>query len=159
MRPATRAFTILVGAVAVLVLGSSFLVAGSVATSGLVSVSVHEPGPDGLDLYIPVPAGLVEAALTLVPVVFSIAGDEHLEHELEQVRVELDEILPALEGLLEELEEMPDTTLVEVEGDDEYVRVRKVRDAIQVRIEEDGTRISVTVPMSVFQAVGGFLAG
>jgi hypothetical protein len=159
MKPATRAFTILVGAVLVLVLGSSFLLAGSVVTGSLVTISVHEREPDGIDLYLPVPAGLVEATLTMAPVVFSALGDRHLEHEFEQLRLELDEMLPAIEAILAELEDLPSATLVEVEGSGESVRVSKVRGAIQIRVEEDGTRVNVTVPTRVFRAVGGFLTG
>lgn len=159
MSRVTRVLAITVGAVLVLVLGSGFIVAGTVVTSGLVTVSVHESGPDGLDLYIPVPAGLVEAALSLAPIVLNVVGDHHADRELERVRAELDELMPAITAALDELDDMPDATLVEVEGDHEYVRVRKVRGTIEVQVLEDDTRILISVPTKVFRAVGGFLAG
>lgn len=154
-----RVLAITVGAILVLVLGSGFIVAGTVVTSGLVTVSVHESGPDGLDLYIPVPAGLVEAALSMAPVVLDMVGDHHADRELERVREQLDELMPAINATLDELDDMPSATLVEVDGEHEYVRVRKVRGAIEVQVLEDDTRILISVPTSVFRAVGGFLAG
>ena len=159
MSRVTRVVAILVGAVLVLVLGSGFIVAGTMVTSGLVTVSVHESGPDGIDLYIPIPASLVEAALSLAPVVLDMVDDHHADGELERVREELDELMPAILAALDELDDMPNATLVEVDGEHEYVRVRKVRGAIEIQVLEDDARILVSVPTKVFRAVGGFLAG
>ena len=147
-------------AVGVLMLvGTGFIVAGTVATSGLVTVSIHEKGPDGIDLFIPVPAGLVEVGLSLAPVVLSVLDNHHVDHELDRFRDELDLLLPVVVEMLKVLETMPDATLVEVEGHDEYVRVSKERGSIRVLVEQVDTRISISVPVRVFRSVGGFLAG
>ena len=159
MSRATRAIAIVLGAIAVLVLGSGIIVAGTVATSGLVTVSVHETGPDGIDLYIPVPAGLVEGVLALAPIVLEMVDDHHVDHELDRVREELNALMPAIEAALAELEEMPNATLVEVVSDREYVRVSKVRGAIEVQVEEEDVRVRIAVPTRVFRAIGGFFAG
>jgi hypothetical protein len=147
-------------AVGVLMLiGSGFIVAGTVASSGLVTVSVHESGPDGMDLFIPVPAGLVKVGLALTPVVLSMVDSHALDHELERYREELDLILPAVVEMLSVLETMPDATLVEVEGRDEYVKVTKEGRKIRVLVDEPDARVSISIPVSVFRSVGGFLAG
>ena len=144
---------------ALMLLGSGFIVAGTVAKSGLVTISVHEKGPDGMDLFIPVPAGLVKVGLSLAPVVLRVVGQRDIDHELEQYREELDLILPAVVEVLAVLESMPDTTLVEVEGRNEYVRVTKEGGRIRVLVDEDDTRISISVPVHLFRSVGDFLAG
>ncbi len=147
-------------AVGVLMLvGTGFIVAATVARSGLVTISVHEEGPDGIDLFIPIPAALVEVGLSLAPVVLSALDNHHVDHELDRFREELDLILPALVEMLKVLETMPDATLVEVEGHNEYVRVTKERGSIRVLVEQEDSRISISVPVRVFRSVGGFLAG
>ncbi|HEX6861311.1 MAG TPA: hypothetical protein VF414_00765, partial [Thermoanaerobaculia bacterium] len=50
-----------------LLMGSGFLLAASIVQTGLVTVRVHESGPDGTHLYIPVPAALLHAGLTVLP--------------------------------------------------------------------------------------------
>lgn len=159
MSRATKIAAVLVGIALVLVMGTGILVAGTVVTSGLMTISIHEAGPDGLDLYIPLPAGLVEASLAVAPVVLRTVGDHHMDAELEHIRAELDEILPALEAVLDELAEMPDAVLVEVESDREYVRVSKDGGSMRILVEEGGDRIAVVIPVSVFRSLGGFLLG
>lgn len=159
MTRATKVVAVLIGLALVLVLGTGMLVAGTAVTSGLMTLSIQEEGPDGLNLYVPVPAGLIEGALALTPVVLRLIDDQHGYGELERVRAELDELLPALEVMLDELPRMPDAVLVEVDGAGEYVRVSKEGRSLRVLVEEDGSRIAVTVPLSVFRSLGGFLRG
>jgi hypothetical protein len=144
---------------ALMLLGSGFIVAGTVAHSGLVTVSIHEEGPDGVDLFIPVPAGLVKAGISLAPLVLSMIDDHGVDQELERFREELDVILPVVIEMLDLLETLPDATLVEVESRNEYVRVSKEGGKIRVLFDEADTRISISVPVDVFRSVGGFLAG
>lgn len=154
-----RILAVSTGVVMLLVLGSGVMVAGTVARSGLVTVSIQEKGPDGLNLFIPVPAGLIEMTLSLAPVVLSVVDHDVLDRELERVRDDLEALWPAIAAVLEAIDDMPDATLVEVEGPHEYVLVTKERGKIKVVVEEDDTRISISVPTRVLRAVGGFLAG
>ena len=157
MSRTAKILAILVGAALVLVMGTGIMVAGTVVTSGLATVSIHEEGPDGLDLYIPVPAGLIEASLSVAPVVLRLLPDDHLASELDRVRADLDHMLPALEAVLAELGNLPDAVLVEVEGESEYVRVSKQGGSIRVVVEEGGDRVVVSIPTRVFRQVGGLL--
>lgn len=155
----TRVVAILMGAVLVVIMGSGFIVAGTVATAGVVTVSVHESGPDGLDLYVPIPAAVVEAAVSLAPVLLDAVDEGRLDRELAGLRQDLAGLLPIVEAALKSLDDMPSATLVEVESDSEYVLVRKVRGAVEVRVEEEDAQVVVSVPIRVLRAAGGFLAG
>ncbi len=160
MTRTTKILAVLVGMALVMVLGTGIMVAGTAVSSGLMTVSVHEDGPEGVDLYIPVPAGLVEVVLGLAPVVIDIVDDHHhLDHELHDMRAELRQVLPVVEAMLDELSDMPDAVLVEVEGDHEYIRVSKEGRSLRVLVEEDGSRVAVKIPTRVFRSVSGFLAG
>lgn len=159
MSRTAKVMAVLVGAAIVVVLSAGMVVASSAVASGIMTVSIHEAGPDGLDLYVPVPAGLVEATLSLAPVVLRLVDDDHLDHELSRFREELDYALPAIEAVLEHLEEMPDAVLVEVESDFESVRVSKQGRSIHILVEEGGDRIQISVPTRVFRSVGDFLIG
>lgn len=157
MSRTAKILAILVGAALILVLGTGIMVAGTAITSGLMTVSIHEEGPDGVDLYVPVPAGLVEVSLAVAPAVLRMVDHHHFDAELDRVRAELDDALPAIEAVLEELSDMPDAVLVEIEGDDEYIRVSKEGRSIRIVVEEGGDRIAVSIPARVLRSVGGFL--
>jgi hypothetical protein len=164
MTRTAKILAVVVGAVLVLVLGTGLLVAGTAVSSGLagglMTVSVHEDGPDGVDLFIPVPAALVEVVIAVAPVAIRLADHHHdLDADLERAREELEVVLPALETLLDGLAEMPDAVLVEVEGAGEYVRVSKEGSSLVVLVEESGSRVAVRVPARVFRAVRGLVAG
>ncbi len=160
MTRTTKVLAVLVGMALVMVMGTGIMVAGTAVSSGLMTVSVHEEGPDGVDLYIPVPAGLVEVALGLAPVVLQLVDQHHdLDHELRHVRAELRDVLPVVEAMLDELADMPDAVLVEVDGDHEYVRVSKQGRSLEVLVEEGGNRVAVRIPTRVFRSLSGFLAG
>jgi hypothetical protein len=65
-----------------------------------------------------------------------------------QIHADLDlgEWGPMVRELLEELDDCPDFTLVEVKEDDVWVRVRKKRGKLVVEVEEPSTSIKVSVP-------------
>ena len=160
MSRANKIAAVLVGVALVLVLGTGILVAGTAATSvagGLMTVSVQESGPDGASLYVPVPAGLIHAALAVAPAVVRLSGHHGLENEIDHLREELDEMLPALEVVLDAIPDLPDAVLVEVEDGDEYVRISKEGDALRVLVLEDGSRVGVTIPVSVVRSLRGLL--
>lgn len=148
-----RLTIVLVGILAVLVLGAGILVAGTVASTGMLTVRVHESGPAGVNLYIPVPANLVEATIEVAPVFARVAGSSDLDRELDRVRAEIEPWLPALDRMLGEVHRMPDVTLVRVVGPNEYVAVEKRGDSLEVRVEEPGTRVDVVVPLRILDSL------
>lgn len=139
--------TVLAAILLVLTLGTGILIAGTVAATGVVSVRVHESGPDGVHLYVPVPAVLVEAAITMAPLVVRLTGSGDVDRELARLRAEAGPWLPAVRSALAELDRLPDVTLVEVDGPAEHVSVRKHGRSLYVHAEEPGSRVSVVVPV------------
>lgn len=145
-----RLTTVGVGILLVLVLGAGILVAGTVVATGVVSVRVQESGPDGLDLYLPVPAALVETTISLAPVVARLASDD-FDREMDRLRIEIGPWMGAVASVLDELGRLPDATLVEVEGPGEHVVVRKRGRSLHVLVDEPGGRVSVVVPVRLVQ--------
>jgi hypothetical protein len=143
----------------VLVLGTGIMVAGTAVTSGLMTVSVQEGGPDGLDLYVPLPAGVVEGALAVAPIALRFADDHGADGELAELRAELVDVLPIAVALLDGIARMPDAVLVEVEDGGEYVRVSKAGSRLEIQVIDGDDRVTVGVPVSVLRSVGRFLEG
>jgi hypothetical protein len=145
MRRGTKIFTTLAAMMAVMLLGSGLLLAGTVAVNGLVTVQVDESGPDGTDVYIPVPAGLLYAGLALVPM---FAGDE-----LDEMRQEIGEWGPFLTAAAEAFEDCPDAVLVDVQDGDETVRIVKRGRALDVFVDGHDGKVHITVPAALFRHV------
>jgi len=127
-------------AVALLVLLMPFFVlAATVAATGTVSVSVEQPGPDGVDLWLPVPALLVDLAVFAAP---------HLvpEHELAEARREAEPYLPALEAMAEALEDCPEGVHVEVKSHDQHFLITKTWRSFHVDVQSPDTNVQVEVP-------------
>lgn len=122
----------------------SVLTAGTVlaATGGFASVRVHEEGPDGTSLFIPVPAGLVDLALYtgvhFVP-----------ERELARIREDLGEWGPALKASARELADAPDAVLVSVVDGSERVLVEKRGRRLLISVDSPGETVRVSVPASL----------
>src|SRR5262245_57201649 len=100
MKRATKVLLILAATCGILLLGSGFLLAASVVTTGLVTVKVNEHGPDGTHLYLPVPAILVHAGLSVLPALVE-------EDVWEDVRTDLGEWAPVAAEALRAVEDAP----------------------------------------------------
>ncbi len=116
-----------------------FVLAATIAVTGTVTVKVAEHGPDGMNLYIPVPALLIDAATWAVPKMIP-------DHELRQAREELGPYLPALEEVAREIKSCPDGVLVKVEGGEEDLRVIKDGRSFRLEIDSGDADIQVTMP-------------
>lgn len=127
-------------ALALLVLFMPFFVlAATVAATGTVSVSVEQPGPDGVDLWVPVPALLVDLAVFATPRLVP-------ENELAEARRQVEPYLPALEAFARELEACPDGVLVEVKSRDEHIVVSKTWRSFHVEVDSPDGHVEVKVP-------------
>ena len=127
-------------AIALIVLLMPFFVLGSaVAATGTVTVQVQETGPDGVKLWIPVPALLIDVALLLAPAVIP-------DDALDEARREIEPYRDSLEALAEEIRTMPAGVLVDVQTGDEHVRVTKTWRSFQVAVDSPDADIQVSVP-------------
>lgn len=151
MKTATKVLLVLALVCGILILGSGFLLAASVVTTGLVTVKVNESGPDGAHLYIPVPAVLVHAGMTVLPALM----DEDIWAE---VRTDLGEWGPVAAEVLRAVEDAPDAVLVEIENEHESVRIEKDGRTLEIRVRDGRDSFEISLPASLLGRVAREIA-
>lgn len=135
-----KRFLIIVSAAfAVLILSWVALIGAVYAWGGVATVRVQDR-QEGVNLYVPVPMALVDAAVTTSS--FVVPEEEWLDLD-----VELGEWGPMLHAMLDELDKLPDCTLVEVEDGPTHVRVFKEGGALKVQVDDEEVHVKVSVPM------------
>ena len=131
-----KVLTIGAAAVTVIILGWVIFVGAVYATSGVISVRIHER-ESGLDVYLPLPATMVEGI---------VVGGTRVA-DLAELRSEIGEWAPMVRELLEVLEESPDATFVEVRDGREHVLVTKRRGSMLVEVDTDEVFVEVSAPI------------
>ena len=111
-----------------------------VAGTGVVVVDVK--ASDGPHLILPVPLLLAETAARLAPIP---PAHLKLDHQLDRARP----YLPAALEVLDALAASPDGDLVQVDEPDHQVRISKVGDVLEVRVQGSGEDVSVHVPLAL----------
>lgn len=138
-RPRRRPWTRYVAIALLVVLMPVFAFATAVAATGTVTVRVHDRGGDGVRLYLPVPALLVDLAVFAAP---RLVPDEALA----EARREIEPFRDGLEALAEEIESCPQGVLVDVRTDDEHIRVVKGWRSFEVTVDSEDLDLEVSVP-------------
>ena len=151
MKTAAKVLLILVAAFGTLLMGSGFLLAASIVQSGLVTVKVHESGPNGTRLYLPVPAVLVHAGLSVLPALIE-------EDVWDEVRTDLGEWAPVAAEALRAVEDSPDAVLVDIENDRESVRIEKDGRTLEIRVRDGKDSFEISVPASLLGRVAREIA-
>jgi radical SAM superfamily enzyme with C-terminal helix-hairpin-helix motif len=151
MKRVTKVLLILAASCGVLLLGSSFLLAASIVQTGLVTVKVHESGPDGTHLYLPVPAVLVHAGMSVLPAVMD-------EDVWEDVRTDLGEWAPVAAEALRAVEDAPNAVLVEVENERESVRIEKAGRSLEIYVRDGKDTFEISLPASLLGRVAREIA-
>ena len=137
---------------AVLVVGSGTLLAASVARSGMMTVRIHEMGPHGVkNLYVPVPAALVNLGLDMVPM---LTGRDVFG----EVRSDLGDMGPAFAAALTELEDAPDAVLVDIQDGHENVRIVKEGDSLEIQVDGPDGQVEVSLPASLLGRIAREIA-
>ena len=144
MSKAGKIFAIVLGSAAVVLLGSSMLLAWTVATQGVVRVAVDDR-QSGTHFNVPVPAALVGAAVHMSPCVRERIRLEH-GREIEKIR-------PALVGFFEALADAPDAVLVEVEDGADHVQIRKSGRDIVILVDSPDANVRVSMPARLLHQV------
>lgn len=139
MGRALKALLILFACAAVVLAGSGVALAATVVRSGLMTVHVDDRSADGVRLFVPVPAALVELGAGSLPL-WLPAG------ELAGVRRQLEPWQPALQAAARALEEAPDVVLVAVDSADERVRVTKHGRSLSVEVHSPEADVRVSLP-------------
>jgi hypothetical protein len=151
MKTMAKVLLVLTAAAGILLLGSGFLLAASIVQTGLVTVKVDESGPDGTHLYIPVPAVLVHAGMSVLPAL--------IEKDVwEEVRTDLGEWGPVAAEALRAVEDAPDGVLVEVENDREHVRIEKDGRSLEIHVRDGKDRFDISLPASLLGLVAREIA-
>lgn len=151
MKKIAKVLLILTAAAGVLLMGSGFLLAASIVQTGLVTVKVHESGPDGTNLFVPVPAVLVHAGMAVLPALIE-------EDVWEEVRTDLGEWAPVAAEALRAVEDAPDGVLVEIENDREHVRIEKDGRSLEVRVRDGKDSFEISLPASLLGRVAREIA-
>jgi len=131
--------------VVLLVGGTAYATYRVFTSHGVITVDVAEKSVAGGRVRIVLPGILLHAgtcALRFAP-----------EHELRDIRRELDGIAPMVEVVSEELEAMPDMTLVRVESEDEFVHIRKKDGQLVIDVETEDEDVHVSVPIGAIGEV------
>ncbi len=145
-----RFFAVSAMVVAVLILSWVVFLGAVYAWAGVATVRVTDVD-EGIDLYLPVPMLVVEAVVTSA----TRGHSDHVRMELDAHFDQLGEYEPLVMALLSELEDCPDFTLVEVEEQGNFVKVRKRAGKLFVEVDDGGSQVRVSVPLrSVRRTVG-----
>lgn len=136
-----RILVVLAAALGVAILSWVVLVGALYAWGGVMTVRVQDR-QEGLDLYLPVPMALIDAATTTATLVDS--GNSRLNFSVEMEA--LGDWGPFVESVLEALDEAPDVTFVEVDDDSTRVRVCKERGVLRVEVDEEDVSVRVAIP-------------
>lgn len=116
-----------------------FVLGATIAATGTVTVKVREKSPDGVDLFIPVPALLFDVVVFLAPLMMP-------DEALSEIREEIEPWQPALEAVAEEMENCPSGVLVEVHSGKEHVRVYKEWRSFHVDVDNPEADVQVAIP-------------
>lgn len=151
MKTAMKVLLVLAAAFGILFLSTGFLLAASVVHTGLVTVKIHESGPHGTHLYLPVPAVLVHAGLSVLPALVQ-------KDVWEEVRADLGEWGPVAAEVLRAVEDAPDAVLVDIENERESVRIEKDGRTLEIRVRDGGDSFEISLPASLLGRVAREIA-
>jgi hypothetical protein len=110
----------------------------AIVRDGMVSVRIQDHD-EGMTLSFPLPGVVVEAGAAVAPMVIP-------DEDLIEMRAEIGQWGDLVLAMAEELEELPDVTLVDVHDGDEHVRVVKDGGDLRVMVESDDVDVAVTIP-------------
>lgn len=114
---------------------------------GVIRVDVDEYRDGGSHVHVWVPAAAVPMALHLVP-----------RQNFKHLPKEANDCLPLLQIVTKALHKYPNTTFVEVEGDDQHVKVATVGTKIQIDVVSPEENVHIAVPLSTINDVADQLA-
>jgi hypothetical protein len=127
---------ILLGKVALGIVGTAVAGVGLLCSDGMVEVKVVERHPEVHHVYVIAPAMLVPIGMRFAP-----------RRELAHAAAQIQPWMPTIRAALDQLRESDDVTLVEVKEPGEHVRVAKEGGSIVVDVEEKDETVHVSTPI------------
>jgi hypothetical protein len=128
---------------AALGLGGSLVLAGAYTMrEGVIRIDVDEYHSGGSHVHIWVPAAAVPMAMHFVP-------SKQMRCASEQAR----EALPILHVAIKELKKYPDAEFIQIDDNDQHVRVRTRAGKLQVDVDAPDQKVHVLCPLSTIEDV------
>jgi hypothetical protein len=127
---------ILIGKIALGLVGTAVAGVGLLCSEGFVEVNVVEKHPETHHIFVVAPAMLAPIGMHFVP-----------RHHLAQAAREVKPYLPVIRAALDGLRDTEDVTLVEVQEPDEHVTVKKEGGSIIVDVRDKDETVHVSVPI------------
>ena len=128
---------------AALGLGGTLVLAGAYTMrEGLIRIDVDEFRSGGSHVHMWVPAAAIPMAMHFVP-------SKHMRHASEQAR----EALPILHAFVKELKKYPDAEFVQIDDNDQHVRMRTHQGKLQIDAEAPDQKVHVLCPLSAIEDI------
>ncbi len=144
MTRARKIWIVVAALLLVTVSGWLLVVGAAYAMGGVMSVHLLDR-ESGREVFLPVPMALLELVVgsATSPAVYAAGLGEV---QVDGLNLDLGAAGSVLLGILEELDDLPDATLVEVVDRRSSVRIAKSGDRLVVEIDDPGTSLSFSVP-------------
>jgi len=84
-----------------------------------------------------------------VPMAMHFVPSQHMRHASEQAR----EALPILHAIVKELKKYPDAEFVQIDDNDEHVRIRTHDGRLQIDVDAPDEKVHVLCPLSTIEDV------
>jgi hypothetical protein len=127
---------ILLGKIALGIVGTAVAGVGVLCSEGMIEVKVVERQPEVHHVYVIAPAMLVPIGMHFAP-----------QRDLSRAAAQIRPWLPTIRAALDQLRESDDVTLVEVKEPGEHVRVAKEGGSIVVDVEDHDETVHVSTPI------------
>lgn len=150
MKTLARLALILFLATALTFTGAGFALATVVVRSGVMTVSVKDHSTDGVSLYLPIPAALIELGAASLPLVMPA-------EDLARMRRQLQPIAGPLKALSAELVRCPDAVLVKVDSKREQVEIKKDGSSLKITVHSNDADVRVSLPADALYRLLGSL--
>ncbi len=126
-----------------ILLGTALVGGAVVMQDGVISVNVREKHPGGHHIWFAAPAAIVPFGLKLSPVAREMK--EHMRDARER------EWMPVAQSLIDALQKSPDAVFVEVDSENQHVRVQKSWGRLLVDVDDPEAEVHIAVPFRVMR--------
>jgi hypothetical protein len=124
-------------------LGGTLVLAGAYTMrEGVIRIDVDEYHSGGSHVHMWVPAAAVPMAMHFVP-------GKQMRHASEQAR----EALPILHVVVKELKKYPNAEFVQIDDNDQHVRMRTQGGRLQIDVDAPDQKVHVLCPLSTIEDV------
>ncbi len=124
-------------------LGGTLVLAGAYTMrEGLIRIDVDEFRSGGSHVHMWVPAAAIPMAMHFVP-------SKHMRDASEQAR----EALPILHAFVKELKKYPDAEFVQIDDNDQHVRMRTHQGKLQIDVDAPDQKVYVLCPLSAIEDI------